>query len=127
MAKHEYKSALGRAIGLGSAQHGVEHWLAQKITAISNLILGWWFVISIYSLIGASYREIEAWIAAPVNAVLLILLIISAFYHAVLGSQVIIEDYIHCKWLKLFKLVGQRLFFFALAVASIFAILKMAL
>lgn len=121
------KTPTSRARGLGSAKSGVDHWIAQRVTAVGNLFLGLWFIVSLVSNRGMSYTEALLWLSEPLNAVLLILLVISAFYHAVLGSQVIIEDYIHNEAFKIFKLLGQRLLFFGLAVAAIFSILSVAL
>jgi succinate dehydrogenase / fumarate reductase membrane anchor subunit len=66
-------------------------------------------------------------LSEPLNAICMILFVISSFYHAVLGSQVVIEDYIHHEGFKIFKLLGQRLLFFAMGVASIFSVLQVAL
>jgi succinate dehydrogenase / fumarate reductase membrane anchor subunit len=73
------------------------------------------------------YTEAVIWISSPLNAVLMILLIISTFYHAVLGSQVVIEDYVHGEGTKLVMLIGQKLIFFGMAVACVFSILQIAL
>lgn len=121
------KSPTARARGLGSAKSGLDHWLAQRVTAVGNLVLGLWFIWSLICNRGMSYTEALLWLSEPLNAVLMILLVISSFYHAVLGSQVIIEDYIHNEGFKLFKLLGQRLVFFGMAVAAIFSILQVAL
>lgn len=121
------KTPLARARGLGSAKDGVEHWMAQRITAIANIPLMLWLVWSIVSLNGASHAEFTNWLAQPVNAILMILVVLSVFYHAKLGSQVVTEDYIHHEGLKMVKLIGQKLFFFAMAVACIFSVLKIAL
>ena len=124
--KTDFSSPLKKAKGLGSAHHGVDHWMMQKITAIANLPLVLWFVLSMVSMQGASHAAFTAWLAEPLNAILMILLIISVFYHAKLGTQVVVEDYISCKCLRLIKLIGQKLFFFAIAVACIFSVLKIA-
>lgn len=121
------KTPLARARGLGAAGHGSDHWMKQRITAIANIPLVLWFVYSVVDLRGASYAEFTGWLEQPVNAVLMILFVISTFYHGVLGSQVVVEDYIHNEWFKTLKLIGTKLFFFALAVACIFSILKIAL
>ena len=124
---HGLKSPLARARGLGSAKEGTEHWMGQRITAIAALPLMIWFVYSVISLIGAMHAEFTSWLAEPLNAILSILLIITVCYHAKLGSQVVTEDYIHNEGFKFVKLIGQKLFFFGLAVACIFSILKIAL
>ena len=126
MKENRIRSDLAKARGLGSAHEGVEHWMAQKITAIANIPLVIWFVYSIVDLKGASYSEFTTWLAQPLNAILTILFVLSTFYHAKLGAQVIVEDYISSKWLRMVKLIGQKLFLFAIGVACIFSILKVA-
>lgn len=122
-----FVNPLRKAKGLGSAHHGVEGWKAMKLTSIANVPLVLWLVYSVAKLQGASYAEFTAWLAQPVNAVLMILMIVSTFYHAVLGAREITEDYISCPWFKSLKLTGQKLFFFALGAACIFSVLKVAL
>ncbi|MGH1402661.1 MAG: succinate dehydrogenase, hydrophobic membrane anchor protein [Alphaproteobacteria bacterium] len=122
----EFVAPLKQAKGLGSAHNGTDHWLKQKITAIANIPLIIWLIVSIIGLQGASYDQFTAWLSQPLNAVLMILLIISVVYHAKLGTQVVAEDYISCKALRLMKLIAQKLFFLALAIACIFSVLKIA-
>jgi len=124
---HGMKTPLARARGLGSAKEGTEHWIAQRITAIAMIPLAIWLVYSIVDLKGASHAEFTSWLAEPFNAILMILFVIASMYHGVLGSQVVVEDYIHCEWFKTLKLIGNKLFFFSLAIACIFSILKIAL
>lgn len=125
--KTQFKSDMARARGLGSTKSGSGHWLAQRITAISNLILMVWAICSVTSLIGSDYESFVSWLSMPINAILMILFIISTFTHAVLGAQVVVEDYIHNEGFKLFKLIGMKLFYMALGLACIFSILKIAL
>lgn len=120
------QSDLARARGLGSAHHGTGHWMAQKITALANIPLVAWMVYSVVDNIGATHAQFTTWLAQPLNAILMILFVISTFYHAQLGAQVITEDYVSCKVMRLAKIIGQKLFLFALAAASIFSILKVA-
>ncbi len=121
------KSPLARARGLGSAKEGAEHWMGQRITAIANIPLVLWLVYSIVGLKGASHGEFTNWLENPINAILMILMILSVFYHARLGAQVVTEDYVHHEGLKFLKLIGQKLFFYGAGVACIFSILKIAL
>lgn len=125
--KSGMKTPLARARGMGAAGHGSEHWIKQRVSAIAMIPLVVWFVISIVSLYGADHATFTAWLAQPLNAVLSILFILASFTHAVLGAQVVVEDYIHCEFFKMVKLIGMKLFYFALGVASIFSILKIAL
>ena len=118
---------LGRARGLGAAHGGLSHWKAQRLTAISNAVLVLWFVFSAMALAGAGYDEIRAWLASPVAATLMILLIVSVFYHAPLGLQVIVEDYVHHPGIRIAAVILVRLVVAGLAVACIVAILMVAL
>jgi succinate dehydrogenase / fumarate reductase membrane anchor subunit len=117
---------LARARGLGAAHGGVGHWKLQRLTAISNAVLVLWFVFSAMALAGASYGEVRAWLASPVTATLMILLVLSVFQHAPLGLQVIIEDYVHHPGTRIAALVLVRLVVAGLAVACIVAILTVA-
>jgi succinate dehydrogenase / fumarate reductase membrane anchor subunit len=85
-----------------------------------------WFVFSAMALAGASYAEVRSWLASPLAATLMILLVISVFYHAPLGLQVIIEDYVHHPGMRVAALVLVRLVAAGLAVACIVAILTVA-
>jgi succinate dehydrogenase / fumarate reductase, membrane anchor subunit len=114
---------LGRARGLGAAHGGLGHWKLQRLTAISNAVLVLWFTFSAMALAGASYGEVRAWLASPLTATLMILLVLSVFHHAPLGLQVIIEDYVHHPGIRIAALVLVRLVVAGLAVACIVAIL----
>jgi succinate dehydrogenase / fumarate reductase, membrane anchor subunit len=126
MAETRLRSPLGRAIGLGSAKEGVEHWWAQRVSAVALVLLGLWFAVSLIAHAGADRSAVIAWLQSPVPAVLAILLLIALFYHAALGLQVVIEDYVLGEWLKVSSLVAMRLICFALAVGGIYAVLRIA-
>ena len=127
MMTSRMRSPLGRALGLGSAKEGVEHWWLQRITAAALVPLSVWFVIAIIRLIGADIETVRDWVSAPMPAILLVLLLIATFWHASLGLQVVIEDYVHTPLTKLGLVIVVRLGCFAFAVAGIFAVLSMAL
>jgi len=86
---------LARARGLGSAKEGVHHWLAQRATALFLVFLVGWLCYALFALAGADQATARAFLAAPLNAAMLILLIVVLLYHAMLGLQVVIEDYVH--------------------------------
>ncbi len=121
-----YIAPLKKAKGLGSANHGAEHWMMQKITALLQIPLVIWLVYSVVGLQYASYAEFSAWLSKPLNAILMIILVCSVMLHAKLGAQVIVEDYISNKKLKMAKLIGQKVLFFGMGVAIIFSILKIS-
>lgn len=123
----DFRSPLACARGLGSAHEGVHHWLHQRITAIALIPLMIWLVTSILSLAGTPYGVFLSWIASPLNAILLIFLIIAGFYHAALGVQVVLEDYVSCKATRMASLIANKLFFLGAGLASVFSILKIAL
>jgi succinate dehydrogenase / fumarate reductase membrane anchor subunit len=127
MATTRMRSPVGRAIGLGSAKEGVEHWWLQRVTAIALVPLALWFVIAIVRLSGADVDTVRDWIGRPLPAILLALLLIATFWHASLGLQVVIEDYVHADLAKLGLIIVVRLVCFALTVAGIFAVLAMAI
>lgn len=120
------KTPLGAARGLGSAKSGTHHWIVQRITAIALVPLTIWFVFAAIGLAGGGYAEAQAWLAAPINAVLMILLTIATFHHMQLGLQVVIEDYIHAEGAKIAALLAVKLGAFALGAAAVFSILKVA-
>jgi succinate dehydrogenase / fumarate reductase membrane anchor subunit len=120
------KSPLGRVRGLGSAKSGTHHWWAQRVTAVALVPLTLWAVFALAVNAGAGHAEMTAWLASPVNAILMLLLIAATFHHLQLGIQVVVEDYIHAEGAKIAALMAVKLGAFALAVAAGFAVLKVA-
>lgn len=126
MQDDRLRSPLGRAFGLGSAKEGFQHWWAQRVTGVALVVLLLWFVASIVSLAGADRAAIVAWLHAPLPAIVMVLLLIAGFYHTALGIRVVIEDYVHSEWIKIPALMLTNLISFALAIAGIFAVLRIA-
>jgi len=88
-------TSIGRVRGLGSSHHGAHHWLTHRFTAIANLVLMSWFVISLILLGDYSYASVTGWLSQPLSAVAMILLVANLFWHAQMGLTVLIEDYVH--------------------------------
>src|SRR5438876_3747915 len=109
MATARMRSPLSRAMGLGSAKEGVEHWWAQRVTALALVPLTVWFVIAVIELAGADRALFVEWVRHPLPAVFLVLLLIATFYHGALGLQVVIEDYVESEGLRLGLLIAVRL------------------
>ena len=120
-------TGIGRVRGLGSARHGAHHWLAQRYTAVGNLLLVLWLIFSLVSLPGLDYESVRNWIANPLVAVPLMLMLVSIFYHLRLGMQVMLEDYVHDKGLNFFCILLLNFYTIAGAAAGIFAIARIAL
>jgi succinate dehydrogenase / fumarate reductase, membrane anchor subunit len=118
---------LSRVLGLGSARGGAEHWWLQRVTAVALVPLGIWFVLALLTLPDYSYGTLRTWVSQPVTAVLLILTAISVIYHSKLGVQVVVEDYVRAKALKVASLMLSTLLHIAVAVAAVFAILRIAI
>jgi succinate dehydrogenase / fumarate reductase membrane anchor subunit len=127
MAQTRLRSPLGRAIGLGSAKEGVQHWWMQRVTAVALVPLMLWLVVAVIGLAGADRGAMVAWMHQPMSAVLMILLLVAMFYHTALGLQVVIEDYVHGEAWKLAALVAMRLLCLLFAVRGVLAVLKLAL
>ena len=115
------------ARGLGSAKQGADHWWVQRITAAALIALGLWFLVTVLSLLHADYASAKAAVAKPWNALLLILFVVTAFWHAVLGLQVVIEDYVHIRWKEVALLVAIKFLAVLSALAGVLAVLRIAL
>lgn len=120
------RSQTRRPRDLGSAKEGLHHWWMQRVTALALIPLALWFVASIAGLSGASHAAVRDWLASPVVAVLMVLLSVATFYHAQLGLQVIYEDYIHNRAVRMAADLATKFAAAVLAVASVFAVLKIA-
>ena len=120
------RSMLGRARGFGAAKSGTQHWWSQRVTAIALIPLALWFVISIFTLIGAPRAAVAAWASGPITAALLLATIVALFQHMYLGVQVVIEDYIHSERQRMAWLLATKGVTALLALAAAVAVLKLA-
>ncbi|WP_266171568.1 succinate dehydrogenase, hydrophobic membrane anchor protein [Dyella subtropica] len=123
----DLRNPLKRARGLGSAQSGVGHWWTQRLTAAALVVLGLWFVVTVLGLLHADYAVAKATVAKPWNALLLIAFSITVFWHAVLGLQVVIEDYVHTRWKEVVSMALIKFLAVLGALASVLAVLRVAL
>lgn len=121
------RTPLATARGLGSAKEGVDHWWKQRLTAIALVPLLLWFGFSVALLGTADYYTVVGWLAHPVNAGLMILVLAAGFWHGALGLQVVIEDYIATEWKKIATLLLVQFGSVILALAGILAVLRIAL
>ncbi len=121
----EMRSTLGRVRGLGSAGDGSHHWWIQRLTAVALIPLGIWFILAVMSFVGADYAQFKAWTGQHGNALLLILFIMTVFYHAQLGVQVVVEDYVHGEAAKVTSILIIKFASFLFAASCILAVLRL--
>lgn len=126
MNRADLRSDLGRVRGLGSAKEGAHHWWMQRVSAIALVPLSLWFVIALVAQMGADYEAMRAWLASPVTFALMALTVGVTFYHAQLGLQVVIEDYVHGEGLKIAAILVVKFACALLALAAIVALLVIA-
>jgi succinate dehydrogenase / fumarate reductase, membrane anchor subunit len=129
MADARLRTPLGRAIGLGSAKEGVQHWWMQRVTAVALVPLTVWFVIWVVILAGsgADRAAFIAWLRDPVSAGVWVMLLIAAFYHGALGLQVVIEDYVGNDGARLALLILMRLAALLGCILGIVSVVKLSL
>ena len=120
------RSPVSRVTGLGSAKSGAGHWYAQRITAAALVLLGGWFVAALVSLDGASHANVMGWLASPISSALAVLLVVTAAYHALLGLQVVLEDYVADHGKRLATLLVVKFALVVAAVIGVLAVLRIA-
>ncbi|MDI1253556.1 succinate dehydrogenase, hydrophobic membrane anchor protein [Thermomonas sp.] len=126
--RHEnLRTPLKRAVGLGSAKSGTDHFIWQRITAIVLLLLGAYLIGLLLSLGGASYDLAHAIVGDTVNATILVAFLIAMFWHAKLGLQVVIEDYVHTPALAGVAHIANIFVCALAAIASVLAVIRITL
>ena len=121
------RDPLAVARGLGSAKGGTGHWWVQRLTSVALFFLTPWFLIFVLGLLGSEQATVQATLSQPLNATLMIGWLLSLFWHAQLGLQVILEDYIHHSLLALVLQTGVKFIAVLGAIVSIFAVARIAL
>lgn len=123
--KNKFKSDLAMAKNLGSSGSGSEHWLRQRITAIFMVLSVVWVFCFANQLFNLEADEVILLIKKPYNIVMLSLFVLTAFYHAALGMQVIIEDYVACRFSKIVLLLVVKVFSLVTVVSFLVAMLAL--
>ncbi len=122
-----YRTPLKDVRGLGSAKQGTHHFIVQRLTAIALILLACWFLYFVVGLMHADYLTASDAVAKPWNAMLLIAFLVAMFWHAQLGMQVVIEDYVHSHGLALTAQIAVYFVCILGALASVFAVVRIAL
>ena len=125
--KQDMRTPIARARGLGSGKSGTEHFWIQRVTAVVLALLVPWLIGLLVSLVGAELDAVRATIARPWNAILLAGFVVALFWHAKLGIQVVIEDYVHTRGTEITLHLLNILACTVGALASLYAIGRIAL
>ncbi len=106
MKAHPMRSPLSQARGLRSAGAGSAHWWTQRVTAVALVPLAIWFLASLLALGRGKHIDFVVWLQSPLNTILMVSFVIALFWHMALGLQVIVEDYVHTRPLKILASVA---------------------
>lgn len=120
------RSDLGKVRGLGSAKSGTKHFIHQRMTAVALLLLSVFLVASLLRHVGADYITMTEWLRQPLVAVLMSALVIVICWHAKLGLEVVIEDYVHDHSSKIAALLSVKFLSVLAGLFGLFCILKIA-
>jgi succinate dehydrogenase membrane anchor subunit len=121
------ESVLRRVRHLGSARAGLQEWRLQRWTALALIPLGLYFAASILRLATSDQVTAAAWLASPVGALLVILFVLAALAHALVGLRSVLVDYVHTRALLVAAELLVRGATVILAGASVLAVLKLFL
>ncbi len=119
------RSKLAIARGLGAAGEGVGHWWMQRVTAVALVPLSFWFVSSLMKMTKGEISGVAQWLSSPWSALPMLALIVALFWHAKLGTQVVIEDYVHHPVMKYSLLLANSFFCWAAGIMCAVAVLKL--
>lgn len=120
----DYRSPLARVRGLGSAKSGTSHWWMQRVTAVALIPLSYWLITFLNLSLNAPYQHTVEWLAIPLNTLCIVAWVLAVFYHAALGLQVVIEDYIAAEGVKIAAVWMVNLSFLLLALAALIAVFR---
>jgi succinate dehydrogenase / fumarate reductase membrane anchor subunit len=122
----DLRSPVARVRGLGSAKSGTRYWWHQRVSAVALILLVAWFVVSLILAAPAGQPQVRAWVSSPVTLVMLTMTILFGLWHAALGMQVVVEDYVHSEGMKIGLILVIKGLAALAAVAGVVAMLRMA-
>lgn len=124
MGGKDLRTPIAKARGLGSAHDGTHHWIYQRLSAVALIFLGLWMLLSLVHHSQASYEEWIRWLSSPWVASGVFFFIFLTTYHACLGLQIVIEDYVHHVWYRYSLLIMTKLIGGFLVISSLFFLIK---
>jgi succinate dehydrogenase / fumarate reductase membrane anchor subunit len=120
------RTPLARVRNLGSSHTGTKDFWRQRLTAVAMTLLIVPVVVIMLMLIGRNHAGAAQILGSPLVAIILLLFIVASAWHMKIGMQVVIEDYVHSEMVKLAAIMANNFFSIAVALASIYAILKLS-
>jgi succinate dehydrogenase / fumarate reductase, membrane anchor subunit len=120
------RTPLARVRGRGAARSGTGHFWRQRLTAVANIPLTIAAIFIIITLLGRNQAAAAQILGSPLVAIILLLFVASVTIHMRIGMQVIIEDYVHDESAKLTLIMANTFFAVAVALASVYGILKLS-
>ena len=120
----DYRTPLAKVRGLGSAKAGTSHWWMQRITAVALIPLSFWLISFLELSLNAPYQQTVEWLTSPLNTVCMVAWVLAVFYHAAMGLQVVIEDYVAAEGVKIVAVWTVNLSFLMLALAALIAVFR---
>jgi succinate dehydrogenase / fumarate reductase membrane anchor subunit len=120
----DFRSPLAKVRGLGSAKAGTSHWWMQRVTAVALIPLSFQLLVFLDLGMTESYRQTVDWLTVPFNTGCIIAWILAVFYHAALGLQVVIEDYVAREGVKIISVWAINLIFLFLALIALIAVFR---
>ena len=120
------RTPLGRVRNLGASHSGTTDFWRQRVTAVAMVLLMVPVIVVVMMLLGRNQAGAAQILGSPPVAIILLLFIIASAWHMKIGMQVVIEDYVHGEKVKLAAIMANNFFSIAVALASIYAILKLS-
>jgi succinate dehydrogenase / fumarate reductase membrane anchor subunit len=120
------RTPLGRVRALGPSHSGTSDFWRQRITAVAMVLLMVPVIVVVMMLLGRNQAGAAQILGSPLVAIVMLLFIVASAWHMKIGMQVVIEDYVHNEAMKLASIMANNFFSVAVALISIYAILKLS-
>ena len=120
------RTPLARVRSLGSSHSGTSDFWRQRLTAVAMVLLIVPVIVVVLMLIPSNQAGAKQIFSSVPIAIIMLLFILASAWHMKIGMQVVIEDYVHNEKIKLASVMANNFFCIAVALASIYAILKMS-
>jgi succinate dehydrogenase / fumarate reductase membrane anchor subunit len=125
-AAKSMRTPLGRVRSLGASHSGTSDFWRQRVTAVAMTLLIVPVIVVVMMLLGRNQAGAAQILGSPLVAIILLLFIVASAWHMKIGMQAVIEDYVHNEKLKLASIIANNFFSIAVALISIYAILKLS-